>query len=90
MLGRATAVMGQRLISLKTNIYEIIPFFTRKGADLTENARRHISKKATHYHWNQCHKTTSGQQMLPKATAAMGIMMRPWANTNSIRLGTEA
>ena len=48
-----------------------------------------ISKKATHYHWNQYHKTTSGQQMLPRAAAAMGIMMRPWANTNSIRLGTE-
>ena len=32
---------------------------------------------------------TSTTEPLPRAAAAMGIMMRPWANTNSIRLGTE-
>ena len=58
-------------------------FFTRmQGATL-------ILEKIYH-HWNQFHKTTSGQKMLPRATAPMGNMMGPVANTNTTRLGTQA
>ena len=83
MLPRATAVKGNKQTSPKTNFEEFIQFVARTGANAAENARSHIN-------CGKCTTTgTSGQQMLPRATAPMGNMMRPRANTDTTRLGTE-
>ena len=86
-VGPTDASKGRNCHGEPANIVENEPpgdhFFTRaQGATL-------IWEKIYH-HWNQFHKTTSGQQMLPRATAPMGNMMGPAANTNTTRLGTQA
>ena len=82
MLQRAATVTGSQQTSLKTNLQETI--FSRARKELTFILER------IYHHWNQFHKTTSGQQILPRATAPMGNMMGPGANTNTTRLGTQA
>ena len=86
-VGSTDASKGRNCHGEPANIVENEPpgdhFFTR-----TQGATLMLEK--IYHHWNQFHKTTSGQQILPRATAPMGNMMGPAANTNTTRLGTQA
>ncbi len=52
----------------------------RKGGKSHRKRKEPHQLRKVHDHWNQLHKTISGQQMLPRATAPMGNVMRPEAN----------
>ena len=86
-VGPTDASKGRNCHGEPANLVEKEPpgdhFFTR-----TQGATFILEK--IYHHWNQFHKTTSGQQILPRATAPMGNMMGPVANTNTTRLGTQA
>ena len=79
MLPRATAVMGNKQTSLKTNLEELISFLCTQGEGGDKSHRKRKEPHElwkVHYHWNQLRKATSGQQMLPRVTAPMGNTMR--------------
>ena len=82
-VGPTDASKGRNCHGEPANIVENEPpgdhFFTR-----TQGATLMLEK--IYHHWNQFHKTTSGQQMIQKAKVPMGNMMDPGANTNITRL----